>query len=457
MRRDIGNELVVAIVAVGVIAFAVIFGIVLSVSNANQPGAATAQITPVGQTAVSATLRPTVRFTLPVSETPPVVAQATLMPNGTEVIAGLTVTSVAATVTALARDAEALVATETPTETITPSDTPAPTETPTDVPTETHTPTTAPSDTPAPSATSEPTDVPTETRTPTPVPSDTPAPTATFTRTFTATYTPTPTDTFTPTPTFTLTDAPSKTFTPTFTLTFTPSETPTNTFTPTFTPSLTPSNTATFTATFTETPHPTRTPRPTNTPTPTPLPTFTDAPISGTCPLPDGWVNYVVGQADTLYALAVAAGTSVAELRTGNCLEGAETPRAGDTIALPRTPELPIPTFDPAIPETPPGQIGCTDPGALISAPEAGDTVDGVITLTGTARIASFAYYRVEVRPDAAAIFNLYARFETAVTDGELAEINTALYGSGLHWIRLTVVQPNGEFPTPCAIPVIFR
>ena len=85
------------------------------------------------------------------------------------------------------------------------------------------------------------------------------------------------------------------------------------------------------------------------------------------------------------------------------------------------------------------------------------DELDGVISLLGTASQDSFAYYRIEIRPDAASIFNLYERSEVPVVNGTLAEVNTHLFGDGLHWIRLTLVQPNGEFPTPCAIPVIFR
>ena len=38
MRRDIGNEVVVAVVAIGLIAFAVIFGIVLSLSSTGPAG-----------------------------------------------------------------------------------------------------------------------------------------------------------------------------------------------------------------------------------------------------------------------------------------------------------------------------------------------------------------------------------------------------------------------------------
>ena len=37
MQRDIGNEIIVAIVAVAVLVFALTFGIILSLSNADTP------------------------------------------------------------------------------------------------------------------------------------------------------------------------------------------------------------------------------------------------------------------------------------------------------------------------------------------------------------------------------------------------------------------------------------
>ena len=55
MRRDYGSELIVAIVAIGIIFFAVLFAIVLSVSNGEQPAVVvpTTALSTVGQTVSS--------------------------------------------------------------------------------------------------------------------------------------------------------------------------------------------------------------------------------------------------------------------------------------------------------------------------------------------------------------------------------------------------------------------
>lgn len=140
----------------------------------------------------------------------------------------------------------------------------------------------------------------------------------------------------------------------------------------------------------------------------------------------------------------------------GNCLDE-RAPRTGETIAVPRLPAQPVPTFAPVVPETLPPRVGCTFPGVVIGSPMPGEEVTGVFNLLGTANLNSFAFYRVEIRPESSSTFTLYARSETPVINGVLASINSDLYGDGLHWVRLTAVQPNSEFPTPCAIALIFR
>jgi hypothetical protein len=400
VRRDLGNEVIVAIIAVGVIAFAVIFGIVLSLSNANPTAAPTA---PAQQ--------PTLRFTLVID------AQNTQ------------------TAALLAESAAQPTATPSPTSTPRPTDT--------DLPTETRTLT----NTPRPTLTDTPTETRTLTNTPRPTFTDTqttlthtPRPSATASPRPTDTPRPTFTDTAIPSPTNTETATPSRTFT--VTLTHTPRPTLTHTPRPTFTDTPTPSSTP---LPPTDTPHPTRTPRPSPTDT------------AAACPAPVGWVTYVLSPTDTLYALAVAASSSVDQLREANCLNDGDLPPAGAAVALPRLPAQPIPVFPPVAPERDLNREGCTFPGAIIGAPLPGEIVSGVIDVIGTASMSNFAYYRVEVRPDAAPTFDLYERGETPVIGGTLAELNTDLYGDGLHWLRLTVVQPNGEFPTRCVVPVIFR
>ena len=179
----------------------------------------------------------------------------------------------------------------------------------------------------------------------------------------------------------------------------------------------------------------------------------------GECTLPPGWTTYVVQRGDTLFRIALAVGSTVGELRDANCLQNVDNIYAETTLFVPRAPTRPVQPAGtvvstsgaPAVPQ------GCTYPGAQITAPQHGQVVTGVITLFGTATVPNFQYYRIEVRPDFSNVYNFYDRIETPVENNALAQINTDLFDDGLHWVRLTVVDNTGNFPEPCAIPLIFR
>lgn len=189
MQRDIGNEVIVAIIVVGVLAFALTFGIILSLTNASNP----TQINVVTEE--------------PAVET--VTEEAT--EPGTSV-------------------AQAATNTDEPTatDTIEPSSTAVPTEEPSQTPTATDTATAT--ERPTLTATRQPTDTPEPSATLTHTPSDTPPPTNTLTHTPTATNTSSPT--VTQTSTATKTNTPSATPTVTLTRTATRTPTPADTSTP---------------------------------------------------------------------------------------------------------------------------------------------------------------------------------------------------------------------------------
>ncbi|MEO8396681.1 MAG: hypothetical protein ABI700_27055, partial [Chloroflexota bacterium] len=92
-----------------------------------------------------------------------------------------------------------------------------------------------------------------------------------------------------------------------------------------------------------------------------------------------------------------------------------------------------------------------------IIAPPAGQTVTGIFNLVGAASLPNGGSYRVEIRPDSTPVFMAYSHASVSVIGGVLAEINSDLFDDGLHWIRLTVFDKNGNSTQSCAIPVIFR
>ena len=99
---------------------------------------------------------------------------------------------------------------------------------------------------------------------------------------------------------------------------------------------------------------------------------------------------------------------------------------------------------------------GCTDPNAEITNLELGEVVSGVFSVIGTANLLDFWYYKLEVRPDFASVYNFYSRSETPVINGQLGQIDQSIFGAGIHWIKLTVIGKTSGV-TPCVIPVIFQ
>ena len=79
------------------------------------------------------------------------------------------------------------------------------------------------------------------------------------------------------------------------------------------------------------------TPAATDTPTSTPA----DSPVWNICLKRFYWIKYRVRPGDTLFRLALATGSTVAELKSANCLPGDQI-YTGQPLYVPRLPSLPI-------------------------------------------------------------------------------------------------------------------
>jgi hypothetical protein len=194
---------------------------------------------------------------------------------------------------------------------------------------------------------------------------------------------------------------------------------------------------------------------------PTPLVLATNLPLPTAerfCSLPRGWTTYTAQVGDTLYDIAEAAERSIEELLDQNCLLSTDEITPGMSIYVPFALPVPLPTVAPmAAPNELPQAVGCTSPGVRIIAPGAGQAVSGVFALVGAASLPLSGSYTVEVRADSVTSYTLYSGGRESVIGGALAQINSELFGNGLYWIRLVVLDAS-ETPTQsCAIPVIFR
>ncbi len=454
MRRDLGSEVVAAIAAVALLAFAIAFGILLSVSNTE---------TELEPTAISATLIYTNTLE-PTPEEPlstAVVVQATVEPTDVEVPMASNTMQPTETNTRMFTTEGVEVAQQ---QQVALSATPNGTKTPTSPSTPTATATTIPELT--------------VTKTNTPTPSDTVTNTSTATNKPTATNTPMPTDTAVPshTPTFTSTvsDTPVPTDTATSTPTSTASDTPTNTSSPTQEPTATNTSTATDTpeptdtATYTATPSATftLTTTPSNTPSPTAtsgiLPTARED-TAGTadidCGVPGDWPIYVVQETNSLEGIAQAVELSPQALINANCLEEDTTIVVGQELFVPDLPFDDIPRIagvDEALERQSIESVAC-EGEVTISSPQPGSLVSEDIVVLGSAESDEFSYYKLEIRPDEAITYYFYLRSNEPVETGKLGTISRDDLDVGLYWIRLVVVDEDRSIqPTAtCVISVL--
>lgn len=118
-------------------------------------------------------------------------------------------------------------------------------------------------------------------------------------------------------------------------------------------------------------------------------------------------------------------------------------------VALPTLP----PVAQPTQPPLPPAQSSvCTNPSAAITSPTMDSTVSGLLEIRGTATRPDMQYWKVEYRTDTNTNYDMLNRSDTTVTDGVLARWSTKTVPNGVYFVRLVIVQKNGNFATPCEI-----
>ncbi len=137
---------------------------------------------------------------------------------------------------------------------------------------------------------------------------------------------------------------------------------------------------------------------------------------------------------------------------------------------VPPTP-TPIATRGPLIRPTPPWTptpeatptpavvpAACPDPLARITSPGVNQAIRGVVEVRGVANIDSFQFYKVEFgfghNP---AEFHVIDQLKHSPVNGGVLTVWDTAGLSGSVTLRLTVVTIDGNYPTPCDVPVIVQ
>lgn len=104
---------------------------------------------------------------------------------------------------------------------------------------------------------------------------------------------------------------------------------------------------------------------------------------------------------------------------------------------------------------------GCANPNATITSPEEGESISGLVEVSGAANIPGFAFYKIEVRslsPDA--VWRAIGAGTEPVCDQGcniseiLARWDASLVTPGEYIFRLMVLDAAGNAPLPCEVSV---
>lgn len=117
-----------------------------------------------------------------------------------------------------------------------------------------------------------------------------------------------------------------------------------------------------------------------------------------------------------------------------------------------------LPTTPIATPTSPPAPV-CPNPGVRIIAPGVNQVLSGQIVIRGTARIDQFQFYKLEygLGEEPRQWNSIGEISRSPVVDDVLGTWNLAGFPAGPAWLRLTVVDASGNFPSPCDLRVVIR
>jgi hypothetical protein len=100
------------------------------------------------------------------------------------------------------------------------------------------------------------------------------------------------------------------------------------------------------------------------------------------------------------------------------------------------------------------GGTGCVPGQIVIASPQNGSEIGGTVTITGTASIPNFGFFKLEMkRPDETTWLTILAGNEVKV-NGTLGVWNTSLLPPGDHELSLVVTDNQGASLPPCIIQV---
>jgi hypothetical protein len=102
----------------------------------------------------------------------------------------------------------------------------------------------------------------------------------------------------------------------------------------------------------------------------------------------------------------------------------------------------------------PSGMSGCIPDQIMITFPEPGSDVSGIVRITGTANVPNFGFYKYEVAPRGTQDWATISANRDPKQNADLGEWNTSSLTNGDYFLRLVITDNVGASLEPCVIAV---
>lgn len=100
------------------------------------------------------------------------------------------------------------------------------------------------------------------------------------------------------------------------------------------------------------------------------------------------------------------------------------------------------------------GENGCVDEKLVITSPEAGTAISGVVDIRGTVNIPNFGFYKYEVASLNSDTWATISAGREVVVDNSLGKWDTTALTPGDYQLRLVVTDNQGQSLPPCILPI---
>lgn len=111
-------------------------------------------------------------------------------------------------------------------------------------------------------------------------------------------------------------------------------------------------------------------------------------------------------------------------------------------------------TLSPESQSPPTGMSGCVADQVMITAPKPGELLSGLVTLTGTADIPNFGFYKYEISSLGSNAWATVSAGDKPVRNEKLGEWDTTTLANGDYFLQLVLIDNAGQTIEPCVIAV---